>query len=47
MDLRSLATPSPLVEHPALTAYRWKYLEAGIQRIMLDLERGIDMQIVS
>ncbi|KAL2874146.1 ubiquitin ligase (cullin) of SCF [Colletotrichum sp. CLE4] len=23
----------------------WKYLEAGIQRIMLDLERGIDMQI--
>lgn len=47
MNRLSLATAVPFAGHPALTDCRWKYLEAGIQRIMLELEQGIDMQIVS
>lgn len=28
-----------------LTSDRWNYLQAGISRVMNDLERGIDMQM--
>ncbi|WDK11749.1 Cullin family protein [Colletotrichum graminicola] len=41
------ATQMPPVPNREDIGATWKYLEAGIQRIMLDLERGIDMQIVS
>ncbi|TKW58794.1 Cullin-1 [Colletotrichum tanaceti] len=46
----STAKMAPAVQMPPVPnrediGATWKYLEAGIQRIMLDLERGIDMQI--
>jgi hypothetical protein len=28
-------------------ACRWKYLEAGVSKIMINLQEGIDMQTVS
>lgn len=30
---------------PPLTPPRWKYLVHGINRVMNDLEKGIDMQL--
>lgn len=36
----------PTAAVAVLTFPSWKYLEAGIDRIMLHLEHGIDMQTV-
>ena len=41
--------PCLVLEAPVraqLTRSRWKYLEAGISKIMINLQEGIDMQTV-
>lgn len=47
LEATSVISLSHAVEATLLTLCRWQYLQTGVEKIMINLQDGIDMQTVS